>query len=327
MCYIFYMSILWRYALHSYLRVFLLSIFVFLAVLFVARFKEIARFAVLTEDFAKTGLFAVYQIPLILPIAIPISALLTALLLFQRFSRSFELTALRSLGFNLSSIMAPFLLISIVLAFFNFSICARYAPFCRREAKTLLFETTTQNPLLLLKLQRAYLEKEGEGLLLIARHKQRLNCVTVDKLEFTPSELICDNVNLIAYSPSNTLIVENQERMRTPASFLATVWNKETPKFDIGSINFNRLADFSEMCRRISLSIAVFTFTLLGASFGIEQGRVKSRKNLVLALLLSLLLLLCYFLNKTAPLLSLIIHPCIWAFCLMRLRKVARGHS
>src|SRR4051812_38356814 len=104
------MPILWRYALQSYLRVFFLSVCTFITVLIVARFKEIARFTALTGDWSKTGLFIVYQIPSILPIAIPISALIASLLLFQRLSRTYELTALRASGLSLSTILTPLLL-------------------------------------------------------------------------------------------------------------------------------------------------------------------------------------------------------------------------
>ena len=107
--------ILWRYALQSYLRVFLLSVCTFIAVLLVSRFKEIARFAALSSDSLKTALFVVYQFPLILPMAIPISALIASLLLFQRLSRGSELTALRASGLSLRSILTPLLFTSFSL--------------------------------------------------------------------------------------------------------------------------------------------------------------------------------------------------------------------
>src|SRR5690606_38884406 len=131
-CYNFYMPILWRYALHSYLKVFLLSISTFIAVLLIARFKEIARFTAVTGDFSKTGLFILYQIPSILPIAIPISALITSLSLFQRLSRTHELTALRASGLSLFSLITPLLLCSSLLSILNFSICAEISPSCKR---------------------------------------------------------------------------------------------------------------------------------------------------------------------------------------------------
>ena len=148
------MPILWRYALHSYFRVFSLSICTFIAVLIISRFKDIARFTALTGDFSKTVLFILYHIPTILPIAIPLSALIASMILFQSFSRSLELIALRASGLSLPRIIAPLLALSIVLSFVNFLICAEIAPHCRREGKTLLYHETSENPLLLLQRQK-----------------------------------------------------------------------------------------------------------------------------------------------------------------------------
>ena len=67
------------------------------------RFKDIARFAALSADGVKTGLFVLYQFPHILPIAIPISALIASFLLFQRLSKTYELTALRASGVGWAS--------------------------------------------------------------------------------------------------------------------------------------------------------------------------------------------------------------------------------
>src|SRR5579872_3250406 len=146
--------ILWRYAIQSYLRVFFLSVCTFIGVLFISRFKEIARFAALSSDWVQTGLFVAYQFPFILPMAIPISALIASLLLFRGLSRTHELTAFRASGLNFSQLLSPLLFISVCLSILNFSICAEVAPFCRRESRALLYRETSQNPLLLLQRQQ-----------------------------------------------------------------------------------------------------------------------------------------------------------------------------
>ena len=129
--------ILWRYALQGYLRVFFLSVCTFIAVLLVSRFKEIARFAALSSDPLKTGLFLVYQFPLILPMAIPISALIASILLFQRLSRTYELTALRASGLSLGSILSPLLFGSLLPSLLNFSLAAEISPLCPRVPNAL----------------------------------------------------------------------------------------------------------------------------------------------------------------------------------------------
>lgn len=351
------MPILWRYALQSYLRVFLLSVCTFITVLIVARFKEIARFTALSGDFSKTGLFIVYQIPTILPIAIPISALIASLLLFQRLSRTFELTALRASGLSLTAILAPLLTCSLFLTLMNFSICAEIAPYCRREGKTLIYHETTENPLLLLqrqklvKIKHAYLDmqvKDDEttkDLVLIVYNESndRLSLLSARKLRMFGEDLIGEDLALISYINAedgyDTLVIENQAFMSTSAPLLSTAMKKNRPRLDINALSLKMLRldkkvkpAWVEILRRLSLSLAVFSFTLLGCTFGIEEGRNPSRKNLLFALLLTLTVLMSYLLAKDlkdfpflATLAFLLPHPFIWVCSTVHLTRIARG--
>src|SRR4051812_4375873 len=117
------LPILWRYAIFSYLRYFVLSVGTFIAVLLVLRFKEIARFAALTANWAKAGVFTLYQIPFILPMAIPLSALIASFLMVERMSSSHELTALRAARVSLKTILTPLWITGCFLSALNFAIC------------------------------------------------------------------------------------------------------------------------------------------------------------------------------------------------------------
>jgi lipopolysaccharide export system permease protein len=351
------MSILWRYTLQSYSRVFVLSICTFITVLIVSRFKEIARFTALTCDFGKTGLFILYHIPTILPIAIPISALIASLLLFQNLSKSFELTALRSCGFSLRQIIAPLLTFSVFLSILNFSLCAEIAPFCRREGKTLIYHETTSNPLLLLqrqklvKIKHAFLDMEVKNdettkdLTLIVPNEstKRLSLLSARKLWMEKEKLIGKDLAIVTSIDSgagfDTLLIENQSSMSTAAPLLSTALKKNRPRLDINALNLKMLTLSKkinpariEILRRISLSLAVFSFTLLGCSFGIEGGRNPSKKNLLYALLLTLTVLMSYLLGKDlknypffAVLAFLLPHPFIWVCSLFHLQRISKG--
>lgn len=359
------MPLLWRYILGGYLKVFCLSVSTFIAVLIVSRFKEIARFAALTGDLAKTGIFILYQIPLILPIAILVSALLASLLLFQRLSRTFELTALRSAGISLTSLLAPILLASSLLGLANFILTAELSPFCRRESKALLFHETSTNPLLLLqrqnfeKLKHAYLNmtvkeegKSAKDLVLIAynENNQRLSLLTAKRLRVTGNELLGKEVAIVSHVPAETvnsfdpLVIENQSSMSTEAPLLSQSLKKKRPRLDLNSLSLQMLRIrqqdlphltpkiFTEIGRRATLALAVVSFTLLGCAFGIEQGRNPSKKNLLALLLLAMPLLLSYFLSKefkTHLLLSSLVflfpHLLIWVSSILRLLRISRG--
>ncbi len=245
------LPLLWRTLLQSYLRTLFLSVATFLAVLVVTRFKEIARFTALSGDWGKTLLFTAYQFPLILPMAIPISALIASHLLFQRLAKTHELTAIRASGLSLRSVLAPLLFVSTLLSIVNILICGELAPFCRRASKTLLFRETSANPLLLLqrqhlgKLKHAYLdmnlEEEGKiasDVVLISYNEsqKRLVLLLSEKLTMQESELIGQNSFILTH-PNGTetgfdpLVLENQASISTAAPILSGLLKKSLPKF------------------------------------------------------------------------------------------------
>jgi lipopolysaccharide export system permease protein len=353
--------VLWRYIIRSYLSMFFLSVGTFVWVLLVLRFKEIARFAALNGSWLKTSLFAFYQIPFILPMAVPFSALISSLLLFQRMSQSNELNALRASSLNFKKIFTPLCVAAAFLTLGNFLICAELAPFCRRASKTLFYQETSENPLLLLqrqklvKLNHAHLSfdmvKEGKrarNFLLITPNKshERLGLVSAKRLSVQGEELMGDGLSMISYLKSeksdafDPLLIENQVRMSMKAPQLSATLKKSRPKPDIASMSLSMLQsrlgtkETKEMMRRAGLSLAVFSFTFVGAAFGIEQRRVRSRKNLMVALGINLAILVCYFLAKRVkqplflvPLLYLGPHPIAWLTSAWQLKRIARGKA
>ena len=354
----------WRYVLLGYVRVLLLSVATFLAVLIITRFKEIARFTALSGDWGKTVFFTSYQFPLILPIAIPISALIASFILFQRLSRTHELMALRSCGFSLRAILAPLLFTSALFAVGNFSMCAEIAPFCRRESKAMLYHETSANPLLLLqrqqlvRIKQAYLsmkagqdELSAQNVILIAHNEsnKRLTLLQARELSVCKDKLLGNDVAIISHLDSQSndefdpLIIENQASMSTAAPILSEFLKKNRPRLEANALPLRMLilrieekkissSALVEILRRFSLSLAVFSFTFLGCSYGIENGRTASKKSLGIALILTLTVLISYLMGKELkafPLLAtlafLIPHPFIWVASIWRLRKIARG--
>jgi len=334
--------ILWRYLLQGYLKVFLLSVCSFVSILIVSRFKEIARFAALSGDWPKTGLFMLYQIPFILPLAIPISALVSAFLLFQRLSRNYEFVALRAAGLSFRSLLSPLLAASFFLGCFNFSCCSDISPFCWRESKALLYRETSANPLLLMqrqnlvKIKQAYLKmdvkeegKEAAEFILIAHNEsnQRLNFISARRLEIAKSKLLGYDFSILSHLYSedenafDPLVIENQAEMSTSAPVLSAALKKNRPRLETNALSLRMLrlrahesgkhaiGALSEIIRRSSLALAVFTFTLLGCAFGMQPSRTPSKKWLLIALLLTISFLMSYLGLK-----ALKTHPALVAF-------------
>lgn len=144
------MPILWRYLIVNYLNVFGLCVVAFIAILLTSRLEEIAHFASFGAELHLIVLFTLFQIPYILPIAIPISCLISSILLMQRLSAEHELTAIRSSGFSLKEIVIPILLTSAALSFLNFFIVSELATWSHFKTNLLKTELRSVNPLLLL---------------------------------------------------------------------------------------------------------------------------------------------------------------------------------
>lgn len=321
------LPILWRFLLKSYFQVFLLCMTSFIAALFVMRFKDIAEFATLSSDGMSIFLFSLYQLPHILPLAIPISCVIASMLLFQKLSHNQELTALRAAGVGLRNLLIPLMLGALFLTILNFSIVAEIGPICRYKAKELTFKMTSNNPFYIFnkitdgKLSNAYVEirtlrggKKAKDVLLILnnRSNERLGIMTAEELLIEGDNLIGKNVSIISSVDSNLvedfdhLVIENQNSMSTPASSLSQLlksakWGFRPEYLSIKELiirlslshkkSFWSNSNALEIARRLSLALTPFFFTMLGAAFGMEIGRRHTRKGLLWTLLLTALYL------------------------------------
>ncbi len=89
---------------------------------------------------------------------------------------------------------------------------------------------------------------------------------------------------------------------------------------------------YSDLARRISLALAPFTMTLLGAAFGMSISRVPSRKAVILVTLMVAFFLVSFFMGKAkdeyfyiATALYTVPHLLIIAASVLVLRKASRG--
>jgi lipopolysaccharide export system permease protein len=340
--------ILWRYLLRSYFQVFALCVTGFIAVLLVTRFQEIARFATSGASFAPVFLFTLYQIPYVLPIAIPISCLIASILLYQRLSHSHELTAFRSTGLGLHSIILPLILAGLFLSILNFSIVSEIAPRCRVLSRTLVYEITSRNPLFMLqketlvRLRDTFVDmkslksgKSAEDVVLIMDNasSKRLGLMVAKELCLDGVMLVGKNVSMISsVDPKKEggydhLVIENQRTMSTQAKNMVQFVNKYESYSSYDYFPFrkilakekcegkNLLFPLSraqvEMARRFSLALAAFTFTFIGIGFGMEIGRQQRKTGLFWAIGLASFFMIAFMSARSfreAPLISCLIY-------------------
>jgi lipopolysaccharide export system permease protein len=283
-------------------------------------------------------------------------------------SHTHELTALRTCGLGLKPIITPLIFVGVFLSAVNFTITCELTPRSRGMTKNLIYEIAAANPLFLLqkesllKLKHVFMDmkvlkagKYAENVVLVLKNTStdRLALVSAQQLYLKGDLLKGDNVVIISSVDSKKengfdhLVIENQEEMNTPASnftqftphadwqssyeYLSLKMILATERLGWGSWHLGRSA-LLEIARRISLSLAAFTFTWIGMAFGMEIGRNRSKKRIFWAIGLASLYLVCFIMAKSlrhSPFLStaiyLFIHPLIILFSLKSLRTVARG--
>jgi len=329
------MPLFWRYLLRSYFQVFLLCVGGFIAILLVTRIQEIARLATLTSHFGKICLFILFQIPYMLQIAIPISGLISAILLFQRLSHTQELTAFRASGIGIKTLGTPLLMAAFLLSVVNFAIVAEVTPRCRHLSHNLIQSVTMINPLFLMKkskmlklqdsyvdMKMAHLGKEATEVIFAVKNESndRLSLMIAKKFIIEDNLMTGKNVaiisNIAEENPElyDNLIIENQEAMSTSASALSSLMQKTTQKIGMEHIPMKSLIQtFSEegvkpkmikrakfeLCRRIFFPVITFAFTLLGFSLGMQIGRGRKKGGLYIAILLSSLTFVCSIAAKS----------------------------
>lgn len=207
------MPILWRYLLYQFLKVFTLCVVAFIIILMTMRLEEIAHFATLGPEGLNILWFTLQQVPYILPIAIPISALISAILLVQGLSKSHELTAMRACGFSLRDILMPLLSSALLLSALNFYIISELSTASHLNAGMLKNQLRSINPLILLQSKHLMLSKGfyfdtmgpsrigelAQDIILISpnKHHDRMNLMVAKKLQASPISFVGHQVALL----------------------------------------------------------------------------------------------------------------------------------
>lgn len=328
------MPLLWKYLLRNYLKVLLLCVTGFISVLLVTRFQTVARFAATGASKLYVLKFVILQIPFILPLALPISCLIASFLLFQKMSRSRELTALRMAGLGIAPITFPLVVSGVVMALLNFTIVSEVTPKCRSLSKTLAYQMTAANPLCLLqkdtliRLKNTYVDmkvlksgKYAEDVFFITRtiSNQRIGLMLAKRLTLKDEKLVGSDVTFVStVDPKESdcfdhLVIENQAEMQTQAEELSQYLHSSSWNFSFENLNLRRLLAknavengvemdtrfVEEISRRLSLGLAAFCFTLLGIACGMEISRQLKLKGIIWALSFMVLFLVSFVMAKS----------------------------
>lgn len=121
-------------------------------------------------------------------------------------------------------------------------------------------------------------------------------------------------------------------RLHEESSTLQRAILEEQTPSEIKQIQRNHNRIYTEIIRRVSVAMALISFTLLGACAGIHIGRRPSRKGVIFVIILSAMYLSAYFSAKgidhllvTSALFYLVPHCLMIFVALWMLRRAAKG--
>ncbi len=359
------MPILWKYLLKGYFQLFILCVSAFVSVLLVVRFQEIALFASSGANLYQIALFSLYQIPYILPLAIPISSLITCMILLQRMSSCLEITALRSCGFSLASLSYPLFLTGCILSLVNFTIASEMAPLTRTLAKHLLHTITSNNPFIVMQrdspvtlksfdfdLKNLEPGKKAEEILCIMRQdsQERIGLFFAKELSIDAQSIHGKSLSLLSsvdpqFSGYDHLIIENQESMQMSkntitAHLFSTDWFAKDNLLPLKEALHKHRTEKGnlitktglDLVRRVFFGLCPLSFTFIGIAFGLHIGRSKRKGAIFTAFFLAFLILGSFLTAKTlakTPILALALfvipQPLAILISMRSLLRISRG--
>lgn len=380
------MPILWRFLCGHYLKVFFLCVVTFVAILLTTRLEEIAHFATLGPEGLYILLFTYHQIPYILPIALPIAALISSILLFQKLSKTHELTALRSSGMGLKIILAPLLISALFLSGLNFYVVSEMSTTSHLSTNKLKSKLKAVNPLLLahnkhlLKMKGIYFDTLGSSRIgeyasdvifaIPNRKNNGINLMVAKNLQANPQEFSGKKITVLATVNDHKeegfdqLLIQNIGEGITTIEDFSQIIEKKTwaihndhlqlplllsklqdekaslnlakekgqPISTIKQVQRSINRVYSELIRRFSVALAVFSFTLMGTAFGMSISRNHSSKRTLGVAFFTALFMIAYFAAKgidhlliSSTLIYVTPHLLIIGSSLWMIRRVTRG--
>ncbi|MDB2675592.1 LptF/LptG family permease, partial [Flavobacteriales bacterium] len=140
-------------------------IFTFLLAIFLLLMQFLWKYI---DDLVGKGLEMVviakllfYAAARFVPMALPISVLLSSIMTFGNIAEKSELMAIKSAGISLRKCMTPLLILVIVITSFSFLFSNYYMPYANLKAGSLLYDIRKQKPALNIKEGIFYNELSG----------------------------------------------------------------------------------------------------------------------------------------------------------------------
>lgn len=300
------MTLLNRYILRTFARIFFLSLAAFVGIYFLVDFFEkVDDFIEHQASLTQYLLYFSNEVPLIVSQVTPLAILMGVFMTLGSFSRTNELTAMRSGGVSLWRITMPLLGASLLAALAILAANEFLIPLCAKKANYVMQTEVKGKPELALKRDRLWL-REGNSILnvrLAQPEQQTLQGVSIFQIDdnfrlqsrtdaaqatFDGKEWTLNNLLEFRFDPASTEIIgierlkkKKTELAKTPADFQGTTHSNE-------ELGYRELRDLSrklqaegydatrhrvDMQARLAMPFACVIMAFLGIPFALKKGR------------------------------------------------------
>jgi lipopolysaccharide export system permease protein len=235
----------------------------FVATFFITLLVLVMQFFWLyVDDFVGKGLgpaliaeFIWYQMAVLVPLALPLSILLSSLMTFGNMGESFELVAIKSSGISLLRFMRPLFILSLFICGIAFLFSNYIIPVANLKSRTLLADIVYAKPAFDLKEGVFYDRISGFAIKIGEKENDSIirNVIVYEQNSTLQDNFIIAPQGIMRVTPNKRFLEFNlingwryQERGQygTPESEYIRMGFKEYKKmFDLSSFTFNRTAD------------------------------------------------------------------------------------
>lgn len=162
----------------------------------------------------------VYAASGLVPMALPLSILLSSLMLFGNLGEHYELTAMKSAGISLQKAMSPLILLSIVISSLAFLFSNHVLPYTNFKMNMLFYDIRHQRPEL--SVQEGIFNYDIEGYVIKAAKKDHETNVLYDLLIYDHKNFGRGNTNVTKADSGTMVVTSDKEYM------IITLYNGET---------------------------------------------------------------------------------------------------
>lgn len=326
---------LWKYIFIEFYKLFFAILLYFISIILILKLQDVAHFITMRSSIREIFLFTLYQIPYILPFAIPLSCLLAAFLVFYRLSVSQEVTALQTSGISIHAIHVPFIWVGILTFLINLFINFEVTPLSRAKTKTMITQIVQSSPFLILQKKQYIGEKNHfirsnygknpnhiQQFVFFGKNpKNQLYGIFADTVTMNGKNLEAYNVATITSNYRNldnefsAIYLENQKKASIPISEFSSLFIKDlgpivqedlSTKMILTKIFANSKTNkkfitrgLLEIIKRFSFSFSSFTLLLIGISYGLQNYSIKKSFSIIICFLLTSFIFCCFLIGKS----------------------------